>query len=177
MKLPHKCMSMGRSQSGQALVEFTLVGFIVRFLLFGMIDSCRLISTDQVVINLSRQGANLASRGSVSTSTDAAISNAIAGVIAEASPLNINSSGEIIILAVFNTGQSYVISNQISEGYLTVPSKIGYFIVRASQILTTQSPNATTDRSSAASKPPMGARGAALRRGTTPHGRAPPRRS
>ena len=116
---------MGRSQSGQALVEFTLVGFIVLFLLFGMIDFCRSISTDQVIINLSREGANLAARGSVGTSTDAAISNAITDVIAGASPLNINSSGEVIISAVFNTGQSYVISNQISEGYLTVPSKIG----------------------------------------------------
>jgi len=125
MKLLHKWMSRGRSQSGQALVEFTLVGFIVLFLLFGMIDFCRSISTDQVIINLSREGANLASRGSVGNSTDAAISNAVAGVIAEATPLNINSSGEVIISAVFNTGRSYVISNQISEGHLTVPSKIG----------------------------------------------------
>jgi Flp pilus assembly protein TadG len=121
----HKWMSMGRSQSGQALVEFMLVGFIVLFLLFGMIDFCRSISTHQVIINLSREGANLAARGSVSGSTDGAISNAIAGVIAEASPLNINSSGEVIISAVVNTGAAYVISNQVSEGKLTLPSKIG----------------------------------------------------
>jgi len=116
---------MGRSQSGQALVEFMLVGFIALFLLFGMIDFCRAISTRQVIINLSREGANFAARGSVASSTDAAISNAIADVIAEASPLNINSSGQVIISAVFNTGKSYVISNQVSEGKLTQPSKIG----------------------------------------------------
>jgi Flp pilus assembly protein TadG len=121
----HKWMSTGRSQSGQALVEFMFCAFIVLFLLFGMIDFCRSISTDQVIINLSREGANLAARGSVSGSTDAAISNAIAGVIAEASPLNINSNGEVIISAVVNTGNSYVISNQVSEGKLTLPSKLG----------------------------------------------------
>jgi Flp pilus assembly protein TadG len=118
-------MSMGRSQSGQALVEFMFVAFIILFLLFGMIDFCRSISTHQVIINLSREGANLAARGSVASSTDAAISNAIAAVIAEASPLSITSNGEVIISAVYNTGNSYVVSNQIHEGYLTVPSKIG----------------------------------------------------
>jgi Flp pilus assembly protein TadG len=122
MRRLHK---LRRHESGQALVEFMFVSFIVLFLLFGMIDFCRSISTHQVIINLSREGANLAARGSVGGSTDAAISNAIAGVIAEASPLNINSSGEVIISAVYNTGNSYVVSNQIHEGYLTVPSKIG----------------------------------------------------
>ena len=125
MRWIHKWMSMGRNQSGQALVEFMLVGFIVLFLLFGMIDFCRSISTRQVIINLSREGANMAARGSVASSTDEAISNAIAGVIAGASPLNINSNGQVIISAVYNTGKNYVITNQISEGKLTLPSKIG----------------------------------------------------
>jgi len=116
---------MGRDQSGQALVEFMFVSFIVLFLLFGMIDFCRSISTHQVIINLSREGANLAARGSVTGGNDAAISNAIAGVIAEASPLNINSNGEVIISAVYNTGKNYVITNQISEGKLTLQSKLG----------------------------------------------------
>ncbi len=125
---------MGRSQSGQALVEFTLVTFIVLFLLFGMIDFCRAISTRQVIINLSREGANLAARGSVASSTDAAISNAISGVIGEASPLNINSSGQVIISAVFNTGNSYVITNQVSEGALNQASKIGVLNARGGAV-------------------------------------------
>ncbi|HVM61749.1 MAG TPA: TadE family protein [Verrucomicrobiae bacterium] len=125
MRFLHKWMTRGRNQSGQALVEFMFVAFIVLFLLFGMIDFCRSISTHQVIINLSREGANLAARGSVAGSTDAAISNAIAGVIAEAAPLNINSSGEVIISAVYNTGKNYVITNQVAEGALTVPSKLG----------------------------------------------------
>jgi Flp pilus assembly protein TadG len=125
MKLMHKWMSMGQNQSGQALVEFMFCAFIVLFLLFGMIDFCRSISTQQVIINLSREGANLAARGSVASSTDGAISNAIAGVIAEASPLSISSNGEVIISAVYNNGESYVITNQVSEGKLTLPSKLG----------------------------------------------------
>lgn len=118
-------MSRGRDRSGQALVEFMFVGFILLFMLFGMIDFCRAISTRQVLINLSREGANEAARGSGSTA-DAAISTAIAAVIAGASPLDINAHGQVIISAVFNQGNGmFKITNQISEGKLTQPSKVG----------------------------------------------------
>jgi len=117
-------MSKARDRSGQALVEFMFVSFILLFLLFSMIDFCRAISTRLVLINLSREGANQAARGSGIT-PDAAISNAISAVIAGASPLDINLHGQVIISAVANSNGIYRITYQVSEGMLTQPSKIG----------------------------------------------------
>ena len=118
-------ISRSREQSGQALIEFMFVGFILLFMLFGMIDFCRAISTRQVLINLSREAANLAARGTGDT-PDATISNAIAAVIAGASPLDINTSGRIFITAVYNSNGIYKVTNQITEGGLNgVTSKVG----------------------------------------------------
>jgi Flp pilus assembly protein TadG len=111
-------------ESGQALVEFMFVGFILLFLLFGMIDFCRAISMRQVLINLSREGANQAARGFGDT-VDGTISNAISAVIAGDNPLDITVNGQIIISAVKNINGTFRITNQITEGKLTQPSKIG----------------------------------------------------
>jgi Flp pilus assembly protein TadG len=111
-------------ESGQALVEFMFVGFILLFLLFGMIDFCRAISMRQVIINLSREGANQAARGAGDT-VDASISNAISAVIAGDNPLDITSKGQIIISAVYNSNGTFRITNQVTKGKLTQPSKIG----------------------------------------------------
>jgi Flp pilus assembly protein TadG len=122
----NKWISKSQGRSGQALVEFMFVGFILLFMLFGMIDFCRAISTRQVLINLSREGANEAARGFGGT-TDETISNAISAVISGASPLDINAHGRVIISAVLNQGTgTFKITNQISKGSLTnAPSKIG----------------------------------------------------
>lgn len=125
IKIQSTWLSRGRDQSGQALVEFMFVGFILLFMLFGMIDFCRAISTRQVIINLSREGANLAARGSGSTA-DAAISNAVAAVIAGANPLNITTKGRVIITAVLNSNNVYLVTNQIAEGAIvSAVSKVG----------------------------------------------------
>ena len=114
-----------RNQRGQALVEFTLVAVIMLSMLFGLIDFCRAISTRQVLINLSREGANMAARSGNGGTPDAAISNAIAAVISASSPLSITSNGEVIVTAVLNNNGVYKITNQIRQGKLTNPSKIG----------------------------------------------------
>src|SRR5580704_8422917 len=125
MNFLRKWISRSRDQSGQALIEFMFVAFILLFMLFGMIDFCRAISTRQVLINLSREAANLAARGTGSTA-DASISNAIAAVIAGAAPLSITTNGEVIITAVLNSNGFYLVTNQIMEGALSnsAPSKI-----------------------------------------------------
>jgi hypothetical protein len=124
MKILNRWVSKSREQSGQALVEFMFVGFILLFMLFAMIDFSRAISTKQVLIDISREAANEAARGA-GTTVDATISNAMAAVIAGASPLNINTSGQVIISAVYNSNGVYLITNQLSEGALNQPSKIG----------------------------------------------------
>jgi Flp pilus assembly protein TadG len=125
MNFLRNCISKSRRRSGQALIEFMFVGFILLFMLFGMIDFCRAISTRQVMINLSREAANLAARGTGSTA-DASISNAIAAVIAGAAPLSITTNGLVIITAVLNNNGTYKVTNQIMEGALsnTAPSRI-----------------------------------------------------
>src|ERR1019366_5467942 len=110
--------SRSRERSGQALIEFMFVAFILLFMLFGMIDFCRAISTRQVLINLSREAANLAARGTGSTA-DESISNALSSVIAGAAPLSIATNGLVIITAVFNSNGTFLVTNQISEGGLS----------------------------------------------------------
>jgi Flp pilus assembly protein TadG len=123
IRLQNKWLSRGRDQSGQALVEFMFVGFILLFMLFAMIDFCRMISTRQVLINLSREGANEAARGQGDT-VDASISNALAAVVAGANPLNITTKGRVIITAVQNTGTKFTITNQGSIGGISATSRI-----------------------------------------------------
>src|SRR5271169_6089739 len=106
MNLMRNRVSRSRDRSGQALIEFMFVGFILLFMLFGMIDFCRAISTRQVLINLSREAANLAARGTGSTA-DASIQNAINAVIAGAAPLSIATNGLVIITAVLNSNGTY----------------------------------------------------------------------
>jgi Flp pilus assembly protein TadG len=113
--------SKSRSRSGQALVEFTLVCFMLLVLIFGLIDFGRALSTWQVMVNISREGSNLASR-STGTSTDSVISNAIGTVITNAVPLNMMTQGEVIITAVYNNGTNFVVTDQIREGALTTAS-------------------------------------------------------
>jgi len=120
-------ISRKQDRSGQALIEFTFVALILLVMLFGMIDFCRSISTRQVLINLSREGANQAARGAGDT-FDAAISNAIQAVIMAANPLNMTNNGQVIVSAVQNNKGVYKITNQISSPTLlpqVQKSKIG----------------------------------------------------
>jgi Flp pilus assembly protein TadG len=124
MNLLRNRVSRSREQSGQALIEFMFVGFILLFMLFGMIDFSRAISTRQVLINLSREAANLAARGTGDT-PDATISNAITAVIAGAAPLDITKNGRVFITAVFNNNGNFKVTSQITEGGLNgVTSKV-----------------------------------------------------
>ena len=112
-----------RDRSGQALVESMFVAMILLVMLFGMIDFCRAISTRQVLINLSREGANMAARGAGDTGEK--ITNAVNAVKAAASPLSIDSNGQVIVTAVLNSNGVYRITDQLSAGKLTYDSKIG----------------------------------------------------
>ena len=109
-----------RDRSGQALVEFMFVASILLLLLFGLIDFCRALSVRQVITSLTREGSNLASRGTT-------MSDAADAVVASAAPLSIDTaSGKVIITAVINVNDTFIITNQVSRGTLTTAtSKIG----------------------------------------------------
>jgi Flp pilus assembly protein TadG len=92
--------SVGRkiaaSESGQAAVEFALVASLMLVLFCILVDFSRAIHDVQVLAGLSREGSNLASRG-----TD--LLDPANAVVAGDSPLNLSSNGEVIITSVTNT--------------------------------------------------------------------------
>lgn len=105
-------------QSGQALIEFALVATMLIGSFFALIDFGRAIYDQMVITNLTREGASLASRG-----TDA--TDAATAVVTGSSPLNLATSGLVIITAVTNNAGSYVISQQVSQGGLSANSRVG----------------------------------------------------
>jgi Flp pilus assembly protein TadG len=105
-------------ESGQALVEFAAIAPLLFILLFGIIDFGRAIYDMQLMTGLTRQGSNLASRG-----TD--LPTTVASVIAGDAPLDLNNNGEVIVTSVTNTGGVFKISGQLSQGAVTARSKIG----------------------------------------------------
>jgi Flp pilus assembly protein TadG len=113
-----------RDRSGQAFVEFVFEVMILAVLLFGLIDVSRFLTTRQTLINVSREGSNLSLR-------QTSLSNAVAAVIASASPLTIGNTGSgpkgrVIITEVTSINNVNRITDQYAQGGLTtVSSKFG----------------------------------------------------
>jgi Flp pilus assembly protein TadG len=112
-----RAMFTARS-SGQAAVElaFTLVLLLV--LICGSIDFGRALNDVQTMADLTRQGSNLASRGTT-------LPEAAAAVISGQSGLDLANNGVVIITSVVNNGNVFTISGQASQGRLSQSSKIG----------------------------------------------------
>jgi Flp pilus assembly protein TadG len=110
-------MRRARSCSGQALLEFVFVSFMMIVLLFGLIDFGRAIYQRQVLTALTREGSNLASRGT-------SLSNTVEAVINSASPLDIIAKGRVIVSAVYNSNGTYRVTAQVSKGGVNATSKI-----------------------------------------------------
>jgi Flp pilus assembly protein TadG len=109
-----------RSQSGQAFIEFTFVALMMFIMLFGLIDFSRFLYEREVMVNLSREGSNLASRGTSITGT-------VSAVVLASNPLNLTNTGAgVIVTAVTNYGSGFQISEQLATGGITsASSKIG----------------------------------------------------
>ena len=124
---------LGRDHSGQALIEFVLPSIFLILLLFGLIDFAIAIYYRQVMINVSREGSNIAARIGASTPA-AACTTALVTVVSSASPLMITNTtaagrgqGRVIVSAVIKNGASYSVIAQASKGGLTAaqaPSKV-----------------------------------------------------
>jgi Flp pilus assembly protein TadG len=112
----HHRNSLGRrtlaSESGQATLEFAALATVALSILFLTIDFGRAMYDLQVMSGLSRQGGNLASRGST-------VSAAAAAVIAGQAPLNVSGSGEVIMTSIIDTNGVYTITDQASQGGMT----------------------------------------------------------
>lgn len=109
-------------KSGQAAAEFAVIVSMLLIIALVVVDLSRALSDIEAMAGLSRQGANLVSRG------DSAAQAATA-LVAGAAPLNLQKNGEVIITSVINNGSAkkpkLVIFDQATGGGLSFTSKIG----------------------------------------------------
>ena len=103
------CTRIVAAESGQAAMEFALIATLMLVIFSMVIDFSRAIHDVQVMAGLSRQGSNLASRGT-------SLSDSAAAVIAGDSAMNLNSNGEVIITSVTNINRVLTITDQVSQG-------------------------------------------------------------
>jgi Flp pilus assembly protein TadG len=106
------------AEAGQTMLEFASIATVGLLLLFGVIDIGRGLYFMQVMSSLTRQGSNLASRGST-------VSDSVAAVIAGQAPLNLKSNGEVIVTSILNSNGVNTITGQASQGGIAVASKVG----------------------------------------------------
>jgi len=112
---------MTAARSGQATLEFAVAATVLLVLLLAVVDFSRAIYDLQVMVGLTRQGSNLASRGDT-------LPQAASAVIAGDAPLNLASTGEVIVTSVMNVGGVDQITGQAKQGGTTNVSKIGSVI-------------------------------------------------
>jgi Flp pilus assembly protein TadG len=110
-----------RSERGVAFTEFALIFPIFLLIFLSSIDIGRLIYIRQVIANLSREGASLASRGS----TDA---QAIGAIEAADDPLDLAKYGKVIVSTISRRspadGTPWV-TNQTVDGTFAFNSRVG----------------------------------------------------
>lgn len=107
-----------KNDSGGALVEFALAATLMLTLAFGVIDFTRAIYDLEVMMNLTGEGSNLASRGTSLSDTATAVVNG-------ASPLQFATDGCVIVSSVFNDGSTVKVSGQATQCANPQISKIG----------------------------------------------------
>lgn len=112
------CGEKRAGESGQALIEFAISVLVLATLVFGMIDFSRAIYQQQVITNLTGQGADLALRGT-------ALSTAATAVINSSSNLNLGTNGRVIVTAAYNNATAVKITAQVSQGGITGSSRVG----------------------------------------------------
>jgi hypothetical protein len=100
-------------------VEFAMVVVIMLLLLMGIVDYGRIMMTRQVLVNVTREGSNLACRGVGTT-------NVVNTLVISAQPLNIASNGYVILSTVTrdSSGIAHVIA-QVTSGGMISTSKVG----------------------------------------------------
>ena len=111
------------NQAGQAAAEFAVVVPLLLVLICGAIDFGRALNDVQIMADLTRQGSNLASRGTP-------LNESTAAVVSGESGLDLVHFGDVIITSVTNESGAYKISGQDSsttDGLtkLSATSKIG----------------------------------------------------
>jgi len=102
-------------QRGLAAVELALLLPFLMMLLFGMIDLARALQANTILVNLSREGANLAARGNTPLETDS--QDIMYALMASAPPLNVNERGMMYITRVMGVGTGTGAKNVVLDQY------------------------------------------------------------
>jgi Flp pilus assembly protein TadG len=109
-------------ERGAALIELALCMSFLLILVFGLIDFSQIIFDNLVMSGLSRQGSDLASRGTTLASTVSAL-----GI--QGAAMNIGTNGRIIVTEVADVnGYPQIINQAESPTGITVTSPIGSII-------------------------------------------------
>lgn len=124
-----------RSQlTGLAVVEFAIVLPVLMIILFGVVDFGRTVLVRQVMINLSREAANLASRGTP-------LDDAMNAIIQSAAPLDMNEHGRMILSEVVrDVNGNTTISDQRIAGSLGNGSRVGTGVGNPATLPATDTP-------------------------------------
>jgi Flp pilus assembly protein TadG len=104
-----------RRQRGIAAVEFALLLPLLVVLIIALVDVARAMQAQMILINLSREGANLASRGKLQLSENA--QTIIGQVAASAPPLDMNKLGMIYITRIMGSTSNGVTKSIVLEQY------------------------------------------------------------
>jgi Flp pilus assembly protein TadG len=106
-------------EQGAALVEFAICVSLLLILVFGLIEFSQMIFDKQFMSGLSRQGSDLASRGTSPADTVTALG-------AQGASLNIGTTGRIIVTAVTDVNGAPQVTEQAESATgITVTSAIG----------------------------------------------------
>lgn len=117
----HDIVRRRRSGAGIAAVELALVLPLLLLLLVGVVDLARAIQANMIMINLSREGANLAARGAQDLKEH---SQAVIGsVAASAPPLDMNRRGMLYITRIMGVASGATTRSVVLEQYRWDDSK------------------------------------------------------
>ncbi|MGH7815097.1 MAG: TadE/TadG family type IV pilus assembly protein [Candidatus Binataceae bacterium] len=104
---------------GQAAVELALAVPLLLLFAFSIIEFGNMLNDVQEAIDLTRQGASMASRGE-------SVANSATAVVTGSAPLNLSQDGEVIVTEITDSsGGSPKISDQATSGGKTFTSKVG----------------------------------------------------
>jgi len=108
-----------KNERGSALVELAFCLPMLLILVFGLIDFSQIIFCKQVICGLTRQGSNLASRGTSLADTLSALST-------QGAALHIGTKGRIIVTEVADVKGKPQIKDQVeSSTGIVVTSAVG----------------------------------------------------
>ena len=114
-----------KNERGGALVELVVCVPVMLILIFGLVDFSQMIYIKQVMSGMTRQGSDLASRG---TSLTAAVS----ALSAQGASLNIGTQGRIFVTAVADVKGAPEVMDQVeSASGISTNSEVGSTIGKA----------------------------------------------